>query len=275
MADMDHEEQRDTAGLYALGALAGAERQAFESHLATCEECAADVRSLGAVVRALPYAAPQIDPPPALRARVLAAAGDPNASARAAVASAPPASRPRYAESGWLAAAALVLIAVGLGAYTANVRQRVGSLETQLTEALTRLDRSEEQLAEAVRAAERAQTRLAVLTAPDLKQVSLAGQPAAPRAAGRALWSRANGLLFAANDLPPLPAGRIYQVWFLTPGAPVSAGLVRPDQNGRVTAAFDTPPGAPDPTGVAVSIEPEAGVPAPTGAIYLAGQTTP
>ena len=273
MAGMDHEAQRDSAGLYALGALAEPERKAFEAHLATCEECAAEVRSLGAVARVLPYAAPQIDPPAALRARVLAAAGDTNAAARA-VASAQAASRPRYGESGWLAAAALVLIALGLGAYTANVRQRVGSLETQLTEALTRLDRSEEQLAEAARAAERAQTRLAVLTAPDLKQVSLAGQPAAPRAAGRALWSRANGLLFAANDLPPLPAGRVYQVWFLTPRAPVSAGLVRPDQNGRVTAAFDTPAGTPDPTGVAVSIEPEAGVQAPTGAIYLAGQTT-
>ena len=165
----------------------------------------------------------------------------------------------------------MVIFGIALGAYTVNVRQRVGGLETQLGEALGRLDRSEAQLAEALRDAERAQTRLAVLSAPDLKQVSLAGQPPAPRAAGRALWSRANGLLFAANQLPPLPAGRIYQVWFLTPGAPVSAGLFRPDQNGNVTVAFDTPAGTPDPTGVAVSIEPEAGVPAPTGAIYLAG----
>jgi anti-sigma-K factor RskA len=275
MGEMDHAAQRDAAGLYALGALRGKEREDFEAHLATCEECSAEVRSLGAVVNALPYALPQVDPPPALRARVLAAAGDPEASARAAVTPMPAPRQSWFADPGWLAAAALVVAAVALGAYTANVRQRVGSLETQLGEALSRLDRSEAQLAEAVRAAERAQTRLAVLTAPDLKQVSLAGQPAAPRAAGRALWSRANGLLFAADALPPLPAGRIYQVWFLTPGAPVSAGLVRPDQNGRVTAAFDTPAGTPEPTGVAVSIEPEAGVPAPTGAIVLAGQAAP
>jgi anti-sigma-K factor RskA len=274
MGDMDHAAQRDAAGLYALGALAGAEREAFEAHLATCEECAAEVRSLGTVVHVLPYAAPQVDPPAALRARVLAAAGDPNVSSRATVTRMPARSRSWFEDPGWLAAAALVALVVGLGAYTVNVRQRVGGLELQLGEALTRLDRSEQQLAEAVRAAERSQTRLAVLTAPDLKQVNLAGQPAAPRAAGRAWWSRANGLLFAANDLPPLPAGRIYQVWLLTPGAPVSAGLVRPDENGRVTAAFDTPAATPDPTGVAVSIEPDAGVPAPTGAIYLAGQTT-
>jgi anti-sigma-K factor RskA len=273
MGDMDHAAQRDAAGLYALGALAGADRDTFEAHLATCEECAAEVRSLGAVVRALPYAAAQVDPPAALRARVLAAAGAPDASSRAAstVARTSTQSRSGVSAPGWLAAAALVVLGIALGSYTLNVRQRVGSLETQLGEALERLDRSEAQLAEAVRAAERAQTRLAVLSAPDLKQVRLGGQPPAPRAEGRALWSRANGLLFAANQLPPLPAGRIYQVWFLTPGAPVSAGLIRPDQNGNVTAAFDTPAGTPDPTGVAVSIEPEAGVPAPTGAIYLAG----
>jgi len=271
MGDMDHAAQRDAAGLYALGALSGADRDAFEAHLATCAECAAEVRSLGTAVQALPYAAPQVDPPAALRARVLAAAGDPRASSRPTATVEPTRSRSWSAAPGWLAAAALVLLTVALAAYTINVRQRVGGLETQLGEALVRLDRSEQQLAEAVRASERAQSRLAVLTAPDLKQVSLTGQPAAPRAAGRALWSRTNGLLFAANELPPLPAGRIYQVWFLTPGAPVSAGLIRPDSSGRVTAAFDTPAGIPDPTGVAVSIEPEAGVPAPTGAIYLAG----
>ena len=113
MGDMDHAAQRDAAGLYALGALAGADRDAFEAHLATCEECAAEVRSLGAVVRALPYAAPQVDPPAALRARVLAAAGAPDASSRAGVDRCahidahrvrgfrPPAGSPRPRSSSW------------------------------------------------------------------------------------------------------------------------------------------------------------------------------
>ena len=184
----------------------------------------------------------------------------------------PARARNRVRERRLAGAAALLVASVALGAYTVNVRQRVGGLEAQLGEALSRLDRSEQQLAEAVRAAERAQTRLAVLTAPDLKQVSLAGQPPAPRAEGRALWSRANGLLFAANQLPPLPAGP--HLSGVVPDAR-RAGQRRPHPSrpeGNVTAAFDTPPARPNPTGVAVSIEPEAGVPAPTGAIYLAGR---
>ena len=216
---------------------------------------------------------PQVDPPPALRRRVLAAAGAPEVSSRAIVTPMPARSRPRFVNAGWLSAAALLIASVAVGAYAVSVRQRVGGLEGQLREALNRLDLTEQRLAEATRAAERAQLRMAVLTSPDLKQVSLAGQPPAPRAAGRAFWSRSNGLIFAANGLPPLPAGRTYQLWFLTRGAPVSAGLIAPDSAGRIAAAFDTPPGTPDPTGLAVSIEPEGGVPAPTGAIYLAGLT--
>ena len=271
MAEMDHDALREGAGLYALGALAAEERNAFEAHLATCAECAAEVRALGGVVTALPYAVPQVDPPTSLRGRVLAAVGAPAAASRPTAAEMPARARTGFVSAGWLSAAALLIASLALGAYAVNLRQRVVGLETRLRGAVNRLDLTERQLADAVLAAERAQTRLAVLTSPDLKQVNLTGQAPAPRAAGRAFWSRSNGLLFAANELPPLPAGRTYQLWYLTPGAPVSAGLVKPDGRGRIAASFDAPPNLPEPTGIAVSIEPESGVPAPTGAIYLAG----
>ncbi len=268
MTGMDHDGLREAAGLYALGALPPDERALFEDHLSTCDECQREFRALAAVVNILPYAVPQIDPPPALRGRVLAAVGA-DASHVAAAARMSP--RRAFATAAWLSAAAALVMALGLGAYSVSLRQRIGGLEALLREAMTRLDRTEQQLASATRDAGRAQVRLAVLTAPDMKQVDLAGQSPAPRAAGRAFLSRSNGLLFAASQLPPLPAGRTYQVWFLTPGAPVSAGLIAPDQTGRATAAFDVPASAASPTGVAVSIEPSGGVVAPTGAIYLAG----
>jgi len=267
MTGMDHDGLREAAGLYTLGALPADERVLFEQHLSTCDECQRELRALGAVVNILPYALPQIDPPAALRSRVLAAVG----AETSRVAAPPMSPRRPFATAAWLSAAAALVMALVLGWYSASLRQRIGGLEALLREAMTRLDRTEQQLASATRDADRAQVRLAVLTAPDMKQVDLAGQSPAPRAAGRAFLSRSNGLLFAASELPALPAGRTYQVWFLTPGAPVSAGLIAPDQNGRATAAFDVPSAAASPTGVAVSIEPEGGVAAPTGAIYLAG----
>ena len=72
MSTTDHDAVRDLAALYALGALPADEGTAFVRHLATCEECLREVRAFGVVVNALPLALPQIDPPPMLRARVLA-----------------------------------------------------------------------------------------------------------------------------------------------------------------------------------------------------------
>ena len=272
MADVDHESLRDTAALYVVGALDARERAAFETHVRDCASCAAEIQSLGAAAQAVPLAAPQVDPPPALRGRVLAIAGErsPRAGAsdlRTLIAAA----SPRVIPS-WLSLAALLLVSVALGAYAIALRHRLGGLEAQLNDTIARLNRTEQELITATRTAAGVQARLAVLTAPDLQQVTLAGQAPAPQATGRAFLSRSSGLLFAAYNLPPLPAGRTYQLWYLTGSAPVSAGIFKPDDAGRAAVTQQPPAPAPAVTGLAVSIEPEGGVPAPTGAIYLAGQ---
>ena len=266
MAETNHDAMHELTGLYVLGALDQAERRAFETHMASCAACAAEVRTLGGVARTLAYGVPQVDPPAGLRDRVLGVA-----QARA-FEPAPLPDTARTFNPGWLAAAALLVIAVGLGAYAVTLRDRIGGLELQLADAVTRLNRSEQQVAVAVGSAEAAEARLAVLTSPDMLQVDLAGQkPVAPLARGRAFLSRSRGLLFAANALPPLPAGRTYQLWYLTATAPVSAGLLQPDAGGQIVTAFQPPADTVTPTGFAVSIEPEGGVPQPTGALYLVG----
>jgi anti-sigma-K factor RskA len=264
----DHDALRESAALYAVGALPPDEHRAFEAHMMTCVECAEEVRSLGDVTGVLSRAIPQIDPPPSLRARVLA--GSRPAGGPAVVTQGRPA-RMSWVNPGWLSAAALLVLTVGLGAYTAALRQRIGGLEVQFHDAVTRLERSEREAEAATRALSSTQLRLAVLTAPDLARVDLSGQPPAPRAAGRAFWSRTRGLVFAASSLPPLPAGRIYQLWVVTANRPISAGLIRPDADGSVTASFDTPPDIPAPVAIAVTLEPDGGVPAPTGDKYLVG----
>src|SRR5262249_39968240 len=107
---------------------------------------------------------------------------------------------------------------------------------------------------------------------PDLARIDLAGQAAAPSASARALWSRSRGLVFTASNLPPLPAGRVYQLWVLTSQpAPMSAGLLRPDAGGGVPATIATPAAMPQPRAMAVTLEPDGGVPAPTGDKSLVG----
>jgi anti-sigma-K factor RskA len=246
--------QVDLAGAYVLGALDPGERTEFEAHVALCAICAAEVRSLSPVVHALAQVVAPDDPSPAVRARLMSRV------------------RPRVVLAPWLAAAAGIVVAAGLGLYATRLQGRVGTLEGQLRQAILRADSSERLVADANRTTAHLQNTVAVLAAPDLARVDLAGQPAAPRASGRAFWSRSRGLVFTASGLPPLPAGRTYQLWVLTAQpAPISAGLLKPDTGGRFSDVFDTPLDLPQPTAMAVTIEPEGGVPAPTGDKYLVG----
>lgn len=61
----------DDASAYVLGGIEPRARATFEAHLAQCEECAADVRSLRHVAAALARTVPQRLLPPELRRRVL------------------------------------------------------------------------------------------------------------------------------------------------------------------------------------------------------------
>jgi anti-sigma-K factor RskA len=69
--------------------------------------------------------------------------------------------------------------------------------------------------------------------------------------------------------LPPLPAGRVYQLWAVTAPAPVSLMLVTPAAGQADQVATVAP--AVLPAAFALTIEPEGGSPGPTGAMYLLG----
>jgi hypothetical protein len=215
------------------------------------------------ILQGLGQAVAQIDPPPELRARVLSAV----LSHPAAVAG--HSTRP---VAWWLATAASLALATGLTIYSAQLRNRIASLETELRDTRARADAAQVQMVDAQRTASGAQTAVAILTAPDVARVDLAGQqPVSPTASARAFWSRSRGMVFNASNLPQLPAGRTYQLWVVTAQAPISAGLLTPDNQGSVSEVFNTPPDIPQPVAMAVTIEPAGGMPAPTGEKYLIG----
>ena len=123
-------------------------------------------------------------------------------------------------------------------------------------------------------AAVRAQ--MAILAAPDVETLHLAGQPAAPDASARWITSATAGTLFSAAGLPLPPPGRSYQLWFVANDAPISGGMLPVDETGRIAASV--PPPMQNGTGriplvaMAVTLEPEDGADAPTGEVYLLGR---
>ena len=71
---MTCDDVRDQAAAFVLGALTPAEEEAVRDHLATCPEAHAEFAELGGVVPILAAAVEQVEPPPALRERIMAAA---------------------------------------------------------------------------------------------------------------------------------------------------------------------------------------------------------
>src|SRR4029450_3589451 len=102
-------------------------------------------------------------------------------------------------------------------------------------------------------------------------RVQRSGQRVARQASARAFWSRSQGLVFTASNLPPLPAGRTYQLWIGTAEWPIGAGLLEPRTDGGVNVVYSMPSGVNRPVAFAVTIDPEGGLPAPTGDKYLVG----
>jgi anti-sigma-K factor RskA len=68
----DHTRYQDEIGAYLLGALDDGERREFERHLAGCDECREEVERLRPAADALPGSVEQLEPPPGLKARLMA-----------------------------------------------------------------------------------------------------------------------------------------------------------------------------------------------------------
>jgi len=278
-----HEELRENLEAWAIGALRVPEAQEIERHLATCESCAAIARSLSLVPLAMQAGQSLETPSTFSRTRLLSTIRGGLASAAATQATAASADTAGVASgdqnaargariASWLGIAAALVLAAFLGWDGVRLRGRIADLTRELDQARAAVAASESRMAMIQRSADRTQSALAVLTAPDVARIDLAGQPGAPQASGRAYWSRARGMVFSAAALPPPPSGRTYQVWVVTSApAPISAGLVAPDDAGHVDAVFATPQDIPQPVAVAVTLEPSGGVPSPTGPKVLVG----
>lgn len=69
---LGHRECTESLGAYVLGALPDTESAQVELHLASCRECQAELEWLRVAADALPASVPQVEPPPALKDRVMA-----------------------------------------------------------------------------------------------------------------------------------------------------------------------------------------------------------
>jgi anti-sigma-K factor RskA len=254
---VSHEPYETLAAVYAVGALDGDDLVQFEAHVPGCAICQASVREAQEVLaRAALTATPQVPPPDVRRALVQRVGGTPARAGR-----------------GWLPwALGTVAAAVAVGVFSggfvaARYEARLGQMAREMATVKERMARNEASLREQV-ALYRGAVEL--LRDPATRVVDLRGQGPASAATGRMIWhERAGGQLYVAG-LPPAPAGKAYELWTISGPAPKPAGLFTVDQEGR--AVHRVTEGVPDVKVFAVTLEPEGGVPAPTGPIVLASR---
>ena len=262
---------------YALGYLTPEQRDQVEEHVRSCADCKRALDELVLVMEGLARAPEAVAPPPALKQRVLAsleATVQAGSSQPVEAGFSRPADAPVEAGSSrtlplwnpWLAVAAAVIVAAGIALYFGYEREthlasELERLAGDMTELQGRLDDN----------AAQADMVLSILIAPDMRRIELAPGDGSQSTA-RAYWSPTRGLLVAADRLPVPPPGRIYQVWLIGSGAPVSAGLLGTPSNGRGMLIAPPPSGiSGGPVTVAITDEPPGGLAAPTGGKHLIG----
>lgn len=297
---MNHDDYREMLALDALDALDADDRRALGEHLSTCAECRAEADEMRGVAAMLAHTVAPVPASDQLRARILASIGTHVAATTGGITH-PPADgaanassvgasnvlafekKPREGRHLMMSRAAFAsgaiaasLVIVALSVALALVWARSNRMQAELARLSARVNQTEQQLTEERRTLAQERETSALLTAPDARLAALAGTEAAPAArATLAFDPRTGRALLLASGLPPAPAGKAYQLWFIAGQRPPMPGKAfTTDTQGHATLSDQAPPEGFDAKIFAVTLEPAGGVPAPTGAKYLVGSVS-
>lgn len=263
-------------GSYALNSLTDNERHDFERSALMDPQTLEEVRSLSETAALLAYATPAEEPPPALKANVMAAIRNTRQlPANSVVRDISSARRPAARTAGsrtsgstartsatapqnrrWVpalsAAAALVLFGgVGVGGWVAGQNSVENDSQQQLAleQMQQQLDSTKENQDAMLSIMSAADTKIATTPLADGVTVTVASSEEANRAA------------VMVNEMPELPADKSYELWLISAAGAVPAGLMGGSEKptmqileGKLGAA----------THVGITVEPAGGSDAPT-----------
>ena len=289
------------AALYALGALGQNEARAFEAHIREgCAACQRELLEFEGVVGAVGSGAESAAPPAYLRDLLKARLEKETqvTSQEAAQASIIPfplqhqageptrhVPRPSHGRTwlAWAVAASLLIALIGsLLLWRSDRRALQASVNESREERLAAVRESEElrkrAARETVRAEELAQINSVIASPNQFEVLSLKPTGDAPAtmaaSAGAVYWNKRDQRWVVSADLPTPPEGKAYQLWFVTDGAPVSAGMMEPDETGHGFMVVNVPANIEKIVAAAVTLEPQGGSVQPTMPILAMGKAT-
>jgi anti-sigma-K factor RskA len=262
---MAHEQYKEMIAAQALSALDEGEARALDVHLQTCAECRAEMDEWRETAAWLALDAKPLEPSPRLRTEILLQIKTDAASPKHGDAKiiAMPSRRAR----GWTSAqkwgalaaafviAALLISLLALWRQNISARNELAQLSKQIEETRQELDRERE--------------ALSIMTSPGARLAELSGTGVAPAAHGTIAYDQTGRAILMTKDLPPPPPGKAYQLWFIAGGPPIPGKVFKTNPAGAGTLNDHIPNQALNAAMFAITLEPENGVPKPTGEIYL------
>jgi len=229
------------------GDIATDEQSQLLTYLSTCDRCRLRLDGYAGVAQKLPLSASEVEPPPALRERVLSSSQLQTLPQRRL--------RARRRVRDWrtplISAFAIVCLALALllGQQQALVQQQQAQLAQQ------------QQLA-----ARNREVAVAAFGNDDAHESRLIATALAPTASGRVLVSpSAPAVVIYARQLPQPATGRVYEAWLQSGDAVQRLGTLKPDANGRAWALLQPDTTLPPPDAIFVTEEPVAGGLQPAG----------
>lgn len=262
-----HPTREEDFDLYALGALEGDEKQAIESHVASCAACARKLAEARGRIAMLSFAAPRAEAPSRAKAQlidVIRAEREREAqhSGSRSVHRHSASRRGGTFVRWW--AAVLTPVTVALVIATVLLWQQNDRLEHELGNQTRRVISVQKQLEESQHVAE-------LLAARDTIVVPLMPMPGGAKGMGRVTYNKGMGMLMYDGTLGPAPADKSYQLWLVPmKGNPISAGVFNSKAGEPDHWMMQLPEGL-TPKAFAVTLEPAGGMPHPTGPKVLAG----
>lgn len=259
-----HPTRDEDFDLYALGVLEGEEKQAIETHAASCADCDRKLAEARGRVALLALVARPVAPSPAVKQRLMSqihgAAGR-TAPAKAARQPKSPAVFGRWWDI------ALVSAGVALAVLTIFLWRENRDLDRQLAALRASMDEQQHQLHEAREVAD-------LMTSQSTITVPLAPQPGMPKGSAHVMYNAKMGMLMYDGEIAPAPASKSYQLWVVpTNGNPISAGVFNPVSGQPNHWMMKLPEGV-SPKAFAITLEPAGGMPHPTGPMVMMGSVS-
>lgn len=259
----DHAQYAEALALYAMGALDNPQELAeVRAHLGTCGECRRELDALRADTALLALSATGPQPPQRARQRFLSAiAAEPRQKQQEEQ------QGKRFVlgrlRSNWLTFApiAVALVLAIFSMLLLRENQRIKDKNAQLA-----ADLRDAQLKSA-----QAQEVLDMLNDPKAVRMTLVEKTRRwPQV--KTIYIPAKGhVLVLANDMDPLPEGKVYQLWLIpAKGDPMPAGTFWPDSGGCSTMMHALIIEGVEAQSFAVTVEPAGGSTRPTMPIMLA-----